>query len=166
MFRAALRAVRRRCGVTRMIHTFSLGRAARYYPEWTAFASGGRRSTFRELHERVAGIAAALNRHGFGVGDRLAILLPNESDYIELVDACAWLGVIVVPLNTRLSVIEIEKAAYISTPRRFFTSWTFRSCSRRLLSAPARSRFRSSARKASARRSNANASVGRYWRRR
>src|SRR5262245_61756034 len=117
MFRAALRAVRRRCGVTRMIHTFSLGRAARYYPEWTAFASGGRRSTFRELHERVAGIAAALNRHGFGVGDRLAILLPNESDYIELVYACAWLGVIVVPLNTRLSVVEIDHILADANPR-------------------------------------------------
>ena len=68
-----------------MIHTYSLGRAARYYPERAAFASGGTRSTFRELHDRIASIAAALNKHGFGVGDRLAILLPNEPDYIELV---------------------------------------------------------------------------------
>src|SRR5215468_3771176 len=100
-----------------MIHTYSLGRAARYYPERTAFASGGTRSTFRELHGRVAGIAAALNKHGFGVGDRLAILLPNESDYIELVYACAWLGVIVVPLNTRLSVIEMDHILADANPR-------------------------------------------------
>src|SRR5262249_55292021 len=117
MLRAALRAVRRQYGAPSMIHTYSLGRAARYYPEWTAFASGGTRSTFRELHERVAGIAAALNRHGFGVGDRLAILLPNESDYIELVYACAWLGVIVVPLNTRLSVVEIDHILADANPR-------------------------------------------------
>src|SRR6266498_1601024 len=100
-----------------MIHTYSLGRAARYYPERTAFATGGTRSTFRELHERVASIAAALNKHGFGVGDRLAILLPNEPDYIELVYACAWLGVIVVPLNTRLSVIEIDHILDDAKPR-------------------------------------------------
>jgi long-chain acyl-CoA synthetase len=100
-----------------MIHTYSLGRAARYYPERTAFASGGTRSTFRELHGRVASVAAALNKHGFGVGDRLAILLPNEPDYIELVYACAWLGVIVVPLNIRLSLIEIDNILADANPR-------------------------------------------------
>ena len=57
-----------------MIYTHSLGRAARYYPERTALASGGTHSSFRELHDRVASIAAALSRHGFGAGDRLAIL--------------------------------------------------------------------------------------------
>src|SRR5262249_39869239 len=91
-----------------MIHTHSLGRAARYYPERTALASGGTRSTFRQLHERVARLAAALSRHGFGAGDRLAILLPNEPEYLELVYACAWLGVIAVPLNIRLSASEID----------------------------------------------------------
>ena len=73
-------------GVFKMIHTHSLGRAARYYREWTALASDGTRSTFRELHDRVAGIAASLKRLGFETGDRLAILLPNEPEYIELVD--------------------------------------------------------------------------------
>ena len=100
-----------------MIHTHSLGRAARYYPERTALASGGTRSTFRELHDRVARIAAVLSRHGFGAGDRLAILLPNEPEYIELVYACSWLGVIAVPLNTRLSVIEIDRILADASPR-------------------------------------------------
>src|SRR5437867_693254 len=86
-----------------MIYVHSLGRAARYFPERTALAANGTRSTFRELHDRVGRIAAALTKHGFKAGDRLAILLPNEPDYIELVYACARLGVIVVPLNTRLS---------------------------------------------------------------
>src|SRR6266849_3092096 len=100
-----------------MIHTHSLGRAARYYPERTALASGGTRATFRELHDRVAGIAAALSRHGFEAGDRLAILLPNEPEYIELVFACAWLGVIAVPLNTRLSAVEIDHVLADASPR-------------------------------------------------
>src|SRR6201982_1953215 len=91
-----------------MIYVHSLGRAARYFPERTAVAANGRRSTFRELHDRVGRIAAALTKHGFKTGDRLAILLPNEPDYIELVYACARLGVIVIPLNTRLSVKEID----------------------------------------------------------
>jgi long-chain acyl-CoA synthetase len=65
-----------------MIHAHALGRAARYYPEQVALSSGGTRRTFREVYDRVAGIAAALAKHGFRVGDRLALLLPNESDYL------------------------------------------------------------------------------------
>src|SRR5438874_11756817 len=91
-----------------MIYVHSLGRAARYFPERTALAANGTRSTFRELHARVGRIAAALAKHGFKAGDRLAILLPNEPDYIQLVYACAWLGGIAVTLNTRLSVKEVD----------------------------------------------------------
>lgn len=100
-----------------MIHTYSLSRAARYYGDRTALASSGRRSTFRELHDRVAGIATSLISLGFKAGDRLAFLLPNELDYIELVYACAWLGVIAVPLNTRLSTAEIDHVLADATPR-------------------------------------------------
>jgi acyl-CoA synthetase (AMP-forming)/AMP-acid ligase II len=100
-----------------MIHTHSLDRGARYYPERPALAAGTQRPTFRQLHARVAGIAAALGKEGFKRGDRLALLLPNEHDYIELVYACAWLGVIAVPLNTRLSVTEIDHVLADSSPR-------------------------------------------------
>jgi acyl-CoA synthetase (AMP-forming)/AMP-acid ligase II len=58
-----------------------------------------------------------LRDHGFGVGDRLALLLPNEADYIELIHACAWLGVIAVPLNTRLSATEIDHVLADASPR-------------------------------------------------
>src|SRR6266699_7115511 len=100
-----------------MIHTHSLGRAARYYPQQTALVSEGKRLTFREAHDRVENIAAALIRHGFQKGDRLAILLPNEPEYIALVYACAWLGVIAVPLNTRLSGVEIDRILMDASPR-------------------------------------------------
>ena len=100
-----------------MIYVHSLGRAARYFPERTALAANGTRPTFRELHARVRRIAAALTKHGFKAGDRLAILLPNEPDYIELVYACAWLGVTAVPLNTRLSVKEIDGILSDAQPR-------------------------------------------------
>jgi long-chain acyl-CoA synthetase len=100
-----------------MIYVHSLGRAARYFPERNALAANGTRSSFRELHDRVGRIAAALRKHGFKVGDRLALLLPNEPDYIELVYACAWLGVTAVPLNTRLSVKEIDGILDDAKPR-------------------------------------------------
>jgi long-chain acyl-CoA synthetase len=100
-----------------MMHTHSLERAARYYPERTALVSSGKRSTFRALRDRVGGIAAALHRQGFRAGDRLALLLPNEPEYIELVYACSWLGVIAVPLNTRLSSREIDRVLADADPR-------------------------------------------------
>ena len=99
-----------------MIFTHSLGRALQYYPEKTAFAANGRSRTFRDVHARVGRIAAALTKHGFKTGDRLALLLPNETEFIELIYACAWLGVIVVPLNTRLSAREIDHVLLDATP--------------------------------------------------
>jgi long-chain acyl-CoA synthetase len=91
-----------------MIYVHSLGRASRFYPGRTALARDGRLLTFRELHTRVEGIAGTLSSQGFGVGDRLALLLPNGPDYIELMYACSMLGVIAVPLNIRLSTKEID----------------------------------------------------------
>src|SRR5947209_16469094 len=99
-----------------MIHAHSLGRAARYFAERPALAYGGRRSTFRGLLDRVASIAATLHRHGFAAGDRLALLLPNECEYLELVYACAWLGVIAVPLNTRLTAVELDHVLTDASP--------------------------------------------------
>jgi len=92
-----------------MIYVHSLGRALRFYPGRAALARDGRLLTFRELHTRVEGIAATLTSRGLSVGDRLALLLPNGPDYIELMYACSMLGVIGVPLNTRLSTKEIDR---------------------------------------------------------
>ena len=99
-----------------MIYIHSLGRASRFYADRTALAPGGARITFRELHKRVQGIAAALSKLGFRVGDRLALLLPNGPEYIQLVYACSLLGVIVVPLNTRLSLAEIDRVLADASP--------------------------------------------------
>src|SRR6202140_313169 len=100
-----------------MIHVHSLGRAARYFPERPAVSSGATRLTFGELHGRVVRVAATLSRHGFAAGDRLALLLPNEAEYLELVYACAWLGVIAVPLNTRLTAVELDHVLTDASPR-------------------------------------------------
>jgi long-chain acyl-CoA synthetase len=100
-----------------MIYVHSLGRAVRYYGEQTALSIGGKRLTFRELHNRVERIAAALSRRGLRTGDRLAVLLPNGLEYIELVYACSLLGVIVVPLNARYSSREIDRVLKDASPR-------------------------------------------------
>jgi long-chain acyl-CoA synthetase len=99
-----------------MIYTHSLGRASRYYAERTALAKDGTYLTFRELNARVAAISTALGGHGFEAGDRLALLLPNGPEYIEFLYACAWLGIIAVPLNTRLSQVEIGQVLADANP--------------------------------------------------
>ena len=81
-----------------MIYIHSLGRASRYYPQRTALLVNGAAISFQALHERVRNIAATLAAHGFTAGDRLALLLPNSPEYIELVYACSWLGVTAVPI--------------------------------------------------------------------
>jgi long-chain acyl-CoA synthetase len=45
------------------------------------------------------------------------MLLPNEPDYLEIVYACAWLGVIAVPINIRLSITEINHLIADATPQ-------------------------------------------------
>jgi long-chain acyl-CoA synthetase len=99
-----------------LIYIHSLGRGSRFYADRTALAAGATRLTFRELHQRVQGIAAALSKLGFRVGDRLGLLLPNGPEYIQLVYACSLLGVIVVPLNTRLSLAEIDRVLADASP--------------------------------------------------
>src|SRR6266852_3453084 len=99
-----------------MIYVHSLGRALRFYPGRTALARDGRLLTFRELQSRVEGIAGMLTSRGFGVGDRLALLLPNGPDYVELIYACSMLGVVAVPLNTRLSTTEIDRVLEDARP--------------------------------------------------
>src|SRR5882757_808411 len=100
-----------------MIYTHSVGRALQYFPQHTALLRDGQAVTFQELDIRVRKIAAALRRRGFLGGDRLAFLMPNGADYIELVYACSLLGVIAVPINTRYAGAEIDRLLEDARPR-------------------------------------------------
>jgi long-chain acyl-CoA synthetase len=100
-----------------MIYVQSMGRAIQCHPERPALSLGQSTLTFSQLHNRVKRLAAGLSSAGFKKGDRLAILLPNAPEYIELVYACSWLGVIAVPVNVRLSIPEIDSVLADSSPR-------------------------------------------------
>ena len=101
-----------------MIYVHSMGRAVRYYPHQPALTlSDESRVTFTQLHDRVKRLAAALVANGFAASDRLALLLPNSPEYIELVYACSWLGVTAVPINARLSAAEIDGVLLDAKPR-------------------------------------------------
>src|SRR5580704_4564688 len=100
-----------------MIYVHSMGRAIQYYPDRQALSFDQSTLTFSQLHDRVKKLAAGLSSAGFKKGDRLAILLPNAPEYIELVYACSWLGVIAVPINVRLSIPEIDHVLADCSPR-------------------------------------------------
>jgi acyl-CoA synthetase (AMP-forming)/AMP-acid ligase II len=100
-----------------MIYTHSIGRALQYLPQHTALLRDERAVPFLELDIRVRRTAGGLRRRGFLSGDRLAFLMPNGPDYIELVYACSLLGVIAVPINTRYAGAEIDRVLEDARPR-------------------------------------------------
>src|ERR1700731_688904 len=100
-----------------MIYTHSVGRALQYFPQQTALLREGRAVTFLELDTRVRTIAAALRRRGFLSGDRLAFLMPNGPESIELIYACSLLGVMAVPINTPYASPEIDRLLEDARPR-------------------------------------------------
>jgi len=57
---------------------------------------------------RIAELAHALRSHGIGRGDKLAILLHNCHEFLEISQAAGKIGAVIVPLNYRLRGREIE----------------------------------------------------------
>ena len=90
--------------------TQSLLRNLQQQPERIATLCGERRRTWREFHERVARLAAALRGLGLAPGERVALLGLNSDHYLEMLYAVPWAGGIVVPLNTRWSAPELAYA--------------------------------------------------------
>jgi acyl-CoA synthetase (AMP-forming)/AMP-acid ligase II len=79
-----------------------LSRHARYRPEHTAFVFGDHRLTFRQLNARVNRLANALLAAGLRKGDKLATVLPNCLEQVEIYGAAAKTGIIMVPQSPLL----------------------------------------------------------------
>ncbi len=78
-------------------------------PDRVALVDGERRWTYRQLADRSSAAAATLqSRLGIGQHDRVATLTVNRAEWVELFLATARLGAILVPLNWRLAVPELE----------------------------------------------------------
>lgn len=72
-----------------------------------AIVDGDRRLGYRELNRRVNRLARYLQAMGLRHGDRCAILAYNCLEFVEVIFATAKLGLILVPLNWRLSPVEL-----------------------------------------------------------
>ena len=66
----------------------------------TAIIHGEHKVTYKELWKTTQSIMAYMLDHGAEKGDRVAILLPNSSEYVAAYYAAIALGAIAVPLNT------------------------------------------------------------------
>ena len=63
--------------------------------------------SFAELNGRAVLLAARLRRLGVGEDSRVAVLMGNSRRYVEVVHALIKLGATLVPLNTRLTPVEL-----------------------------------------------------------
>jgi len=68
-----------------------------------------RRFTYRQFDARISHLATHLAHHlKVARGDRVAVLALNTTDTLEVQFACGRLGAVFLPLNTRLTVPELE----------------------------------------------------------
>lgn len=86
-------------------------------------AEDGRGVTFAELGKRVFALAAGFRKLGLAPGDRVAFLLPNCPEFVEIRLACHEAGLVAVPLvwdlspRARLSALDLTSAGlYIFDP--------------------------------------------------
>ena len=82
-------------------------------------AEGDRAITWSDFDRITTVMAIELLRLGFAKGDFLVTLLPLTVDHVLLEYSCFKIGVIVAPLDLRLSPDEVMRALEILRPRGF-----------------------------------------------
>lgn len=87
---------------------YLLKRSAIKFPNKTAIVSGETRISFDELNRRTNRLANALQRKKVKKGDKIASILFNSSQLIEVYFAAAKIGAISVPVNYRLASAEVN----------------------------------------------------------
>lgn len=93
---------------------------ARQWPEKTALESlSGSPRTFAQFHDRTNRLADALLGRGLAKGDRVAIIARNSAEYVEVFGS-SKAGLIVVPVNWRLTPPEWERLLVHSAPKAVF----------------------------------------------
>ena len=102
-------------------HMFSM---TKDWLHWRALATPGKEATFfegrsvsyGELDRLADGQASGLAAKGVQAGDRVAALMENNVEAIALIHSVARIGAILVPLNTRLTAVEIARQLGLVEP--------------------------------------------------
>lgn len=88
-------------------HPWLAARAARD-PDRVAIVIEGRETTFCQLDARARVLAHALRRRGLECGARVASLTGSTEHFVQLVHACQYAGLVIAPLNGRLTPAELD----------------------------------------------------------
>ncbi len=94
-------------------------------PEKPAVIFNDRVISYRELHHRANRTAAWLQSLGIEKGDRVAVMLMNSLEFIEVFLACSRLGAIFVPINYRITGRELNHPIANARPRLFIFDQSF-----------------------------------------
>ena len=83
-------------------------RWAELTPDKAALIFEGRTFTYRDLCRRAQRTGCWLQSMGIEKGDRVAVMLHNCPEFLELFLACSRLGAIFVPINYRITGAELD----------------------------------------------------------
>ena len=86
----------------------ALRRSARHRPDTVAIADGETRIGYADLDQRADALAHGLLDLGIGRGDHVAVWLTNCAEWVACWVACARIGAVVVPINTRFKTDEVH----------------------------------------------------------
>jgi len=95
-------------------------------PAWFEL-DDGRTLSFAAIKSQVDGLAAGLREMGLKKGDRIGVLGKNSLEFFLIYGAAAGLGLIVLPVNWRLSAEESRFNLNDCTPRVVFADLEFQS---------------------------------------
>ncbi|MES2793555.1 MAG: acyl-CoA synthetase [Planctomycetota bacterium] len=102
-----------------------LPRAARTYPNRTAWIHGDRQVNYAELYQRCRRLASALKTHGIGPGDTVSIMAANIPAMLEAHYGIPMTGAVLNTLNIRLDantiafMLEHAETKILFTDREF-----------------------------------------------
>ncbi|MEQ5842962.1 AMP-binding protein [Paraburkholderia acidicola] len=108
------------------IHDNVLTRATSLFADDLAIVDGHVRMTYRELSVRASGLAAGMSLLGLQPGDRVGFLGRNSFRCIEVNLACAIAGLVLVPINFRLSDVEVDYIAADTGLQLLFVEESYR----------------------------------------
>ncbi len=91
-----------------MTVNYCLRRAKSFYGRNLAIDHEDRQINYQQFYCMVEDSARKLAALGAGKGDRVALLMLNSPEYLELYYSTAMAGTVIVPLNTRWHVNEIN----------------------------------------------------------
>jgi acyl-CoA synthetase (AMP-forming)/AMP-acid ligase II len=94
-------------------------------PNAPALVFEGSCRTFAQLDAEAARIAAFFAASGFVPGDRVAWWGKNHADFVALLLACARSGVVLVVVNWRLALREVEQILADAAPKFVMASEEF-----------------------------------------